>query len=52
VGVDIPLTPQVWLNFDVKKIGLKTKVYNSAGVSQGTLKLDPVLLGVGIGYRF
>lgn len=52
VGVDIPLTPQVWLNFDVKKIGLKTKVYDSADVSQGTLKLNPVLVGVGIGYRF
>ena len=52
VGVDIPLTKQLWLNFDVKKIGLKTKVYDSADVSQGTLKLDPVLVGVGIGYRF
>jgi outer membrane protein len=52
VGVDIPLTKQLWLNFDVKKVGLKTKVYDSADVSQGTLKLDPVLVGVGIGYRF
>ena len=52
VGVDIPLTPQISLNFDVKKVGLRTKVYDSAGVSQGTLKLDPVLFGVGIGYRF
>ena len=51
-GVDVPLTKQVSLNFDVKKVQIKTEVYNSAGVSQGTLKLDPVLLGVGVGYRF
>ena len=52
VGVDVPLTKQVSLNFDVKKVYIKTDVYNAAGVSQGTLKLDPVLVGVGVGYRF
>jgi outer membrane protein len=51
-GVDVPLTKQVSLNFDVKKVYIKTDVYNTAGVSQGTLKLDPVLVGVGVGYRF
>ena len=51
-GVDVPLTKQVSLNFDVKKVYIKTDVYNAAGVSQGTLKLDPVLVGVGVGYRF
>ena len=52
IGVDVPLTKQVSLNFDVKKVYIKTDVYNAAGVSQGTLKLDPVLVGVGVGYRF
>jgi outer membrane protein len=51
-GVDVPLTKQVSLNFDVKKVQIQTGVYNTAGVSQGTLKLDPVLVGVGLGYRF
>jgi outer membrane protein len=51
-GVDVPLTKQVSLNFDVKKVYIKTDVYNAAGVNQGTLKLDPVLVGVGVGYRF
>jgi len=51
-GVDVPLTKQVSLNFDVKKVQIQTGVYNTAGVSQGTLKLDPVLVGVGVGYRF
>jgi outer membrane protein len=51
-GVDIPLTKQVSLNFDVKKVYLKSRVYNSSHTDLGTLKLDPVLVGVGVGYRF
>jgi outer membrane protein len=50
-GVDIPLTKQVSFNVDVKKIQLKSDVY-VGGSNVGTLKLDPVLVGVGIGYRF
>ena len=50
-GVDIPLTKQVSLNIDLKKVYIKTHVYSS-GTDVGTLKLDPVLLGVGVGYRF
>jgi outer membrane protein len=50
-GVDIPLTKQVSLNIDVKKVYIKTHVYSS-GTDVGTLKLDPVLVGVGVGYRF
>lgn len=50
-GVDIPLTKQVSLNIDVKKVYLKTHVY-VGGSDVGTLKLDPVLFGMGIGYRF
>ena len=51
-GVDVPLTKQVSLNFDVKKVYIKTDVYGPTGASLGTLKLDPVLFGVGVGYRF
>ena len=52
-GVDVPLTKQVYLNFDVKKVQIQTDVsVASTGAKAGTLKLDPVLLGVGIGYRF
>ena len=51
-GVDVPLTKQVSLNFDVKKVQIRSDVY-VAGVKQsGDLKLDPMLIGVGIGYRF
>jgi outer membrane protein len=50
-GVDIPLDKKWSINFDVKKVYIKTNVY-AAGVSAGTLKLDPVMVGAGIGYRF
>jgi outer membrane protein len=51
VGVDVPLTKQVSFNVDVKKVYIQTDVYSS-GTKAGTLKLDPVLVGVGVGYRF
>ena len=50
-GFDIPLTKQLSLNFDVKKVYIKTDVY-SGDVKVGTFKVDPVLVGVGLGYRF
>lgn len=49
-GVDIPLDKNWSLNFDVKKIYIKTDVYTTS--NQGTLKLDPVAASVGVGYRF
>lgn len=53
MGVDIPLTKQVSLNLDVKKLQIKTGVYDGAtGAKAGDLTLDPTLIGVGIGYRF
>ena len=50
-GVDIPLDKNWSINFDLKKVYIKTRVYTPSG-SAGTLKLDPLLAGVGIGYRF
>jgi outer membrane protein len=51
VGVDFPLDKQWSLNLDIKKVYIKTDVYNGT-TNLGTLKLDPMLLGVGLGYRF
>ncbi len=51
VGVDIPLDKHWSLNFDVKKIYIKTDVY-AGGANTGTLKLDPIAASVGVGYRF
>ncbi len=51
VGVDIPLSKNLYLNFDVKKLYIKTDV-SSYGVNQGSFKVNPVLAGVGLGWRF
>lgn len=50
-GVDFALSKNVVLNFDIKKVQIKTSV-NSFGAKVGTLKVDPLLVGVGIGWRF
>jgi len=50
-GVDIPLGGNMYLNFDVKKAYIKTDVYIGTA-NQGTFKVDPVLVGVGLGWRF
>lgn len=51
VGVDIPLTKNLSLNFDIKKVYIQTDVA-VAGAKIGTFKVDPVLAGVGLGWRF
>ncbi|MVT38844.1 outer membrane beta-barrel protein [Acidovorax citrulli] len=51
VGVDIPLTKNLSLNFDIKKVYIRTDVAAN-GAKLGTLKIDPVLAGVGLGWRF
>ena len=51
VGVDIPLAKNLYLNFDVKKVFIKTDV-SAGGAKLGTFKVDPVLVGVGLGWRF
>lgn len=51
VGVDIPVAKNLYLNFDVKKVYIRTDVA-SAGNKIGTFKIDPVLFGIGLGWRF
>jgi len=50
-GVDIPLSGNMYFNFDVKKVYIGTNI-NLAGNSLGSLRVDPLLVGVGIGWRF
>jgi outer membrane protein len=50
-GVDIPLDRNWSINLDVKKVYIRTDVY-AAGSSVGRLRVDPLLYGVGLGYRF
>jgi len=50
-GFDWALNDRVVLNFDVKKVQIRTDV-SSFGVKAGEFKVDPLLVGVGVGYRF
>lgn len=51
VGVDIPLQKNLYLNFDIKKVLIKTDV-TANGAKLGSFKVDPLLVGVGLGWRF
>lgn len=52
-GVDYALTKNWYLNADVKYIWVETKVTDTAGLNvDTTLKVDPWVYGVGVGYRF
>ncbi|MGO4393529.1 OmpW family protein [Variovorax sp. M-6] len=50
-GVDIALAKNVFLNFDVKKVQIRSDV-SHLGQTLSTVKIDPWLFGVGVGYRF
>lgn len=50
-GVDVPLGGGWLLNADVKKVQIGTKVLAN-GNSVGKFKVDPLLVGIGIGRRF
>ena len=50
-GADMPLGGGWLLNVDVKKVQIATNVYlNSA--DKGKFKVDPTLVGLGVGKRF
>jgi outer membrane protein len=51
VGVDIPLSGNMYLNFDLKKVYIGTDV-SLNGANLGSFKVDPVLFGMGVGWRF
>ncbi len=50
-GVDVPLGGGWLLNADIKKVQISTKVL-ADGNSIGRFKVDPLLIGIGIGKRF
>jgi len=51
VGADYEISKNVYLNLDVKKVQIRTDV-SSFGNKVGTFKVDPLLVGIGVGYRF
>ena len=50
-GMDYEIGKNTYLNVDVKKVQIGTDV-KLAGAKIGTFKVDPWLLGVGVGWRF
>ncbi|MEJ6007423.1 OmpW family outer membrane protein [Paucibacter sp. AS339] len=51
IGADIEVAKNLYLNIDIKKVQIKTTVY-SKGTDIGEFKVDPLLVGVGLGMRF
>lgn len=53
-GVDIDITPRVFLNFDIKYIDIDTTARLTTGslVNRERVHLDPLVPGIGIGMRF
>ncbi|WP_374257983.1 OmpW family protein [Aquabacterium sp.] len=52
IGADFPITKNISLNVDFKKIDISTDVTHPTLGKLGKVKVDPTLFGIGIGYRF
>jgi outer membrane protein len=53
VGFDVALDKKWFLNVDVKKIWIETDVKNrTTGAFVSNLKIDPVVVGLGVGFKF
>jgi outer membrane protein len=50
-GLDYAIDKKWSLNFDVKKAQIRSDVY-IGGAKASRVKVDPLMLGVGVGYRF
>ena len=50
-GVDYAINKNWSLNFDIKKVQIRSDVM-IGGVKASRVKADPLMLGVGVGYRF
>jgi len=51
IGADYEISKNLYLNVDIKKVQIKTTVYSN-DTEIGKFKVDPVLVGVGLGMRF
>ncbi|WP_028225165.1 OmpW/AlkL family protein, partial [Paraburkholderia ferrariae] len=50
-GIDVDVTKRVFVNADIKKVWMRTGA-SLNGSSIGTLYIDPLIVGVGVGMRF
>lgn len=54
-GIDIDLNEKMFLNFDVKYIDIDTTAQlatTAIGTQRVKISLDPIVFGVGLGFRF
>jgi outer membrane protein len=51
-GFDVKLDKNLFLNLDVKKIYINTDIKLSNGTKVSHLKVDPLAVGLGLGWRF
>jgi outer membrane protein len=51
LGADFALNKTWSINVDYKKVQIRTDLSNASG-KLGTIKVDPTLFGVGVGYKF
>ena len=51
-GFDFKLDGPWSLNFDIKKTWIESDIRTGAGVRVSKVKIDPMLIGIGVGYRF
>lgn len=51
-GIDIPICNNIYVNLDVKKLFLKTTAAFNQETIQADVKLNPWLVGAGLGFRF
>jgi outer membrane protein len=51
IGVDVDVTKRIYVNADIKKIWMRTGA-SLNGSSLGTLYIDPLVVGIGIGMKF
>jgi outer membrane protein len=50
-GIDVQVARNLFVNADIKKIWMRTSA-SADGASLGSLKIDPLVVGVGVGMRF
>ncbi|HTH59305.1 MAG TPA: OmpW family outer membrane protein [Paraburkholderia sp.] len=50
-GVDVQVAKNLFVNADIKKIWMRTSA-SLGGSSLGTLHIDPLVVGVGVGMKF
>lgn len=50
-GMDIKVDKNLYLNFDIKKVQIRSDV-KAGGAKISEVKVDPWLYGIGLGYRF